>query len=466
MIRGPVVAANVALSTLVVATSAGIVAYGDLGSVGRFGTALVAFCSFGALFLPAVRPYALTPRRVMLASGILIVVAVVTPLRASSDLWSYTVYGRMVSVHGASPFTHVPADFPHDRFLHLVGRGWRHTGSVYGPAFVALSAVGTALTGPSLLANRLLFQGLEAVALGIALAIIWRRTRDPRAIAFLGLNPALIAVVNGGHNDLLVGLTLLGGTLLLVDNRPRRAGAVLALGALVKLVLVLPIGALLLWAWHRQRAGAIRAAATTGAILVASYAVAGGTAALGPLLDARMHRSRSSVWQVPVRWLLHPWGIHGSGVASKLSSLALVVVAVVAVVIVLAAISGRLSRFAEPEVNAAVVAGAAALVFLARASYVLPWYSAWCLPLLALAWRSRVATVAAAQAALFALAYAAPLAFGGVFGIYAQGFVPSFSLAALVYLVVSARRGRLADPVAPSRLAGEPPTLDPASAPA
>ena len=209
---------------LVVATATTIVAHDAMGSTGRVVTALLAFGAFGGLFVPAVRARVLTPRRVVTAAGVLLVIAVLAPPAGSHDIWSYAMYGRLVSVHHVSPFTHVPADFPHDPMLHLVARGWRHTGSVYGPGFVALSAVGTALTGASQLATRLVFQLLEALALGGVLMIIWRRTRDPVALAFVGLNPALLLVVNGAHNDLVVGLALLAGTLLLEEGRPRRAG--------------------------------------------------------------------------------------------------------------------------------------------------------------------------------------------------------------------------------------------------
>jgi hypothetical protein len=446
--RAPAFAANVALGSLVLATTIGLVGYHALGPAGRIAIALVAFGSFGAVFLPATRPYALTPRRVMLTCGVLIAVAVLTPVRGSHDLWSYANYGRILSADHASPFTHVPADFPHDPLLHLVAHGWRHTGSVYGPGFVALAAAGSSLTGSSVLANRLLFQGLEAAALALALGVVWRRTRDPAAVALLGLNPAVLAAVNGGHNDILVGLALLGGTVLIADRRPNGGGVALALGALVKLVLLLPIAALLIWAWHQRGArAALRAGATCGAVIVGAYLLAGGTAAFGPLLHASGQRSRSSIWQLPTRLLLHPMSIQGPGVASVIGSIALLTIAVVATEVVTGAVRTRFSTVLPRDARAAVIAGATTLVFLFGASYVLPWYSAWSLPLLALGWRTRVAAVAAAQSVLVALAYLVPIGAAGLFDVYAKAVVPVCSLCLLVYIVASARRGRLADPI-------------------
>lgn len=461
-------AGDIALGTLIVATTLGIVAYDALGPIGRIAMALVAFGSFGLLLTPALRTHALTARRIVPAIAFLILVAVVTPPRGSHDIWSYAAYGRLLSIHHVSPFTHVPADFHRDALLHLVARGWRHTGSVYGPGFAGLSALGTAVTGSSALTTRLFFQGIEAVGLVAALLIVWRRTRDPIALAFIGLNPALIAVVNGGHNDILVGLALLAGTLLLVDNHPWRAGGVLALGALIKLVLVLPVGALAVWAWRRRGARSARdiCVSFTG-VVVGAYVIAGGTRALQPLLNATTHRSRSSIWQLISNVFLRPLGLQGRGVSSVVSTVAIVVIGVIAIVVITGAVlparSSRSGRRAHPTASseagslssAAAIAGATMLVFLLGASYTLPWYSAWVLPLVALVWRQRSALIAAAQAALLFFAYAAPTRlpgsearlFGPVFSIAVQGAIPLLSVVALLYIAWSARRGRLSDPV-------------------
>ena len=328
--------ANALLTTLACATAVAIVGFDDIGPAARVVVTLIAFGSFGALFLPAVRAYALTRRRVLLLGVLLVAIALITPPRGSHDIWSYAVYGRLVSAHHVSPFTHVPADFPHDPMVHLVARGWRHTSSVYGPGFVAVSAAGTALTGSSEVATRLLFQFLEALALGGALLIIWRRTRDPVALAFVALNPALIVVVNGGHNDVVVGLALLAGTLLLADGHPRRAGLVLAAGALVKLVLLLPLGVLLIWAWRRcgPRA-AVEAGATGGIVLLAAYALSGGAEALRPLLRASRQHSRSSLWQIATHWLAAPLGVHGQFLFRIEGDAAIVLVGGIVVFVVL-----------------------------------------------------------------------------------------------------------------------------------
>src|SRR5262245_32283329 len=76
---------------------------------------------------------------ILLISTALILFAMVFPPRHSNDVWSYSMYGRMVAWHHVSPYTHVPADFGRDSLLKEVSPGWRHTPSVYGPAFVVLA---------------------------------------------------------------------------------------------------------------------------------------------------------------------------------------------------------------------------------------------------------------------------------------------------------------------------------------
>ena len=105
-----------------------------------------------------------------------------------------------------------------------------------------------------------------------------------------------------------------------------------------------------------------------------------------------------------------------------------------------------------------IAAGTAALVFLLAGAYVLPWYSAWSLPVLALVWHSRVAVLAAAQAALISVSYAAPLVFGTVFRSYGEDVLPVVLAGALVYLVLSAWQDRLELPIG-AEASSEPDTV-------
>ncbi len=414
----PRVVGRVCFVTTAGCTAASIIA-GDGPPVAvRFLVLAAAFVSFGGLFVRPVRDAVLTKGRVVAVSGALLLVAVAVP-PVGHDMWSYAMYGRMVSVHGVSPYTHVPADYPNDPLLSLVG--WRNTPSVYGPGFVAVAAVGTAVTGSSPLANRVFFQGIEALAMAGAMVLVWRRTRDPAALAFVGLNPALIAAVTDGHNDLLVGVAVLAGALLVTDERPVAAGVAMAAGALVKIVVLLPLAGLFVWAWVRWgRVKAFVMAGVAAGVIIGAYACAGGWSALQPVLDAAGKRTtRASFWNWPGAVGVRPGPL-------PLLTLALIAAAL----IVLPRRSG----------SPAWVAGAVVLAFLLTAQYVLPWYVAWGLPTLALVWRSRLALLAAAQAAVLALSYVPVRGTGGVWRVYYEILAPLGFVVALIGLVVLAAR--------------------------
>src|SRR5437588_3527591 len=185
---------------------------------------LIAFVSLGLLVAAEVRRPRLDRRAVLGLGAVVLVVAVAAPPRESRDLWVYAMYGRMVAHHQVSPYRHVAAEFPHDPWAAKVPHGWRQTRSVYGPLFTGVSAAAMAPAGDSFLAGRLFFQLLAAAAVAGCLWLIERRTRSAAALALLALNPVVIvSVVNGGHNDALVGLGVLGGVLL-AERRPLVAG--------------------------------------------------------------------------------------------------------------------------------------------------------------------------------------------------------------------------------------------------
>ena len=314
------------------------------------------------------------PRIVAGLISLLLIAAVILPPHGSSDLWSYTMYGRMVSQHSSSPYTHIPNDFPHDPFLRQVAVGWRNTSSVYGPVFVGIAAAGSWLAGSSLLVARLFHQILAAMAIAVSLALIWVRTHSPAALALLGINPVVvISIVNGGHNDALVGLAILAATLLTTAGRVRLAAIALGVAALIKITALLALPALLAWtAWRRGRRAATRFAAVIGVVVVLGYAAVGPDA-LTTLSGNRQFMSRASPWQIP-RTLLG-LGTFG-GISSATSIGILTTGALGAVCVIVCAAAWWKRRDAEPAASVVL----ALTAFLAVGAYVLPWYVGWMLP--------------------------------------------------------------------------------------
>jgi dolichol-phosphate mannosyltransferase len=379
----------VAVAALVVTALATTIVVGGAQSLSNGAhVALVATACAGYLVLILRRsPSGLSIRLVGAAVALQTFVALARPPSATQDLWWYAIYGRIVSVYHASPYTHVAAQYPHDPLLGLVGHSWRHTPSVYGPAFTGLSTIASFALSSSVLGTRLFYQGLAAAALITACVLVWRRTRSADAVAFLALSPfTALYLVNGGRNDILVGVALLGAVLLAHREHPTAAGIVGALGALVKLTGMVGVVALVVaLVARRERDAARRVAIAAGVTVVGAYALAGISAIFTPMDTAGSMYSRESVWRLLPQL--------GRGLPP--TEIALVAVGVIVCVVLLrSARSGP--EYAVPATVTALTLGAA---------YTLPGYAAWALPTAALHRHSRVARIAAVQAVVLVMAY-------------------------------------------------------------
>lgn len=333
------------------------------------------------------RQPSMTLRAVVVAIAVIFAAALTAAPRETGDIWSYATYGRMVAVHHASPYRHVPDEYEHDPILPLVSPVWQHTGSVYGPVFTAFSAAVAPLAGDSAVRTRFLYQATAVLAVAGALVLLWRRTRSPAAIAWLGLQPVVaLQLVNGGRNDAMIGLGILAAILLTERRRPRSTGLVTGVTAAVKATALLGGVGLAIWTWRHngKRRAAVLAAATLGT-LVAVYALAGGTAALGPLEHASKQVSQGSIWEVFPRL----------GLPAVSTTAAMAVTAVV--------VGVCLCRQTNDDPALAGVAGPAA--FLLAAPYVLPGYLGWVLPSAALHHRRATSQIMALQASLLVGAY-------------------------------------------------------------
>ena len=348
----------------------------------------VATACFAALLLLERFGGWLTLRTVAVAGSVLLVLELSFPPTESADVWSYVMYGRIVAVHHANPYTNVPTDFPGDRWSRLVRPIWRDSPSLYGPLFQSAATVVARVGGGSAFRLRLGFQLVAALALAGIIGLLWRRTRDPPTLALLALNPlVIIGAVNGAHPDVLVGLAVLGGVVLTGRRRPGLAGVALGLGALVKVVALLPAGIFVLWTWRRQgvRAALVNGAAL-GGIVVAGYAVLGRMDAIRALGSESGLTNRFSAWRLA--WWIHPV-VRADGERHLASgSGSWLIVGLLLGLALLASIPALRREGPDRAVGVAV------LVYLLGGLYVQAWYVVWTLPALALAGRARLAWVA------------------------------------------------------------------------
>ncbi|HVT78676.1 MAG TPA: hypothetical protein VHD87_16670 [Acidimicrobiales bacterium] len=329
-------------------------------------------------------------RWVLAVGAVELVVAVARPLHYSGDVWSYAMYGRIVEHYRANPYSRPPSLFRGDPIMHRVSRGWQSTPSYYGAGFTVLSAAVMRVAGTSALAIRIAFQAIAATCLWVS-ALVVRRWAPAAGLVALLLNPLVIVwVVNGGHTDTMIALALLGCVLLLPQH-PRWAALAMAAALLVKLIVGFAALGAVVWLYRRSRRDAIRFAIVLAAPVVALNAMFGLRAPFVPLLHGVHQESRDSPWELVthLRLVAHhvnslgPWPAIGFVVVSLLF---------------------LRYRADAASPGALVLAGVAG--YLVAAAYILPWYAAWALPLIALEWRTAIARVLLAESALLALSYA------------------------------------------------------------
>jgi hypothetical protein len=380
-----------------------VVADDDLGPLGIFiGVAVVTICLFA--LLAAERAGDTVPiGAVAVAGGVVLVTAVLIAPHDSQDLWSYAMYGRILSVHHASPWIVTPAHYHADPYLARVARGWRHTTSIYGPAFEALAATITRAAGNTATFVRMAFTGTFAGATALAAALVYRRTGRAAATALVLLHPAIaVGTIAGGHNDVLVGLGLLGAVLLVLDERPVLAGAAAGAATLVKLTGGIGIVALAAWTFvHRDRRTATRFVAAAGGLVALAYLPL-GTTGLSAFVHNRGSISRASAWELPrlLTGLDHAHTPIRLGLPTSDTQL-LVTAGALVTGLLTVWLAVRLRHIDHPAVGLVAAIGA----YLVVAPYVLPWYPAWIIPALALVVDRPVSRLLVVQASLLVVVY-------------------------------------------------------------
>ena len=368
------------------------------GSMWWLAVAVVLSLHAWLVHLERARP--LLSHRVILAATCLVAVAAVcTSPYGSHDVYQYAMYGRMVTFHHVNPYVTAPAAFPGDPLYGHLSPIWHRTSTVYGPLFTAVSAAGATLYGGSATAARLYFQVLEAVALVGAVLYMARRRMGSAALVFVGLSPVLVATVNGAHNDLLAGVVVLIGIDLARRDRLGWSAVALSAATLIKLLaapaLFVVVLALLV---NRRWRAAAKFGASSGALLVGGYALAGGPAALGPVLHVDKVASRASLWTS-----LHGLGLPPHGISAALPSPTMLSLLLCAGICVVLAVHGLRTGI---DLSAATVAIGAVAIF--GALYVLPWYPAAILPVAALAMGSAARRAVQVGSAALMVAYVAP----------------------------------------------------------
>jgi hypothetical protein len=353
----------------------------------RLVALLAAMC--GAWVIAVVCARALPVWLVAVAVVLATLIFTLAPPLLSTDVFNYIAYGRM-GVRGLSPYQHGPAVIAGDPVYPYTGHLWKDVPSAYGPLFTLLSYALSPLGVAGALWAFKAIAGVACLALaGLSWLTARRLGRSPGfALAFVGLNPALLVYgVGGAHNDLLMGAFLAAAIYLVVRGLPASAGAALVGGVAIKLTAGLAIPFVLL-ASRRRRRVLIGLAASGAAAAAISFAVFGP--GLVHMLDAlRLQRRFDSIISNVPSFIAHYAHLTRPGHPTFRLLTAVAGAAILALIIR----SRRGNGWLEGTALAAVV-------LIVSAAWVLPWYVILALPFAALARRPVAPALAAALTVL------------------------------------------------------------------
>lgn len=323
--------------------------------------------------------------------------AVAVPTRFPTDIWSFTMVGRILTVHHLNPYRVSPARLGPDPLLHLLHHTWRSGTTPYGPLFVVHSAFVALISGEHPLLYRLAYQVTAAISIGIALWLIWRETHSTAALALVGLNPMIGgSIINGAHNDAMVALGLLGIVLLLKHARIGTAGWVLCATILLKISIGFAVLPLAFWTATRygKRGLAYLLAPLVFVAVPIMWLVPGALHSMTNANEGVI--TRLTVWNIPLR-------VTRLGYTDidpiRLAKWGLLVVGVLC-------LFGAIIARRQPDAGRGAALGSAA--WLVGAAYVLAWYTVLGLVVAALHPTDRLARWLAVQGGVITAAFLIP----------------------------------------------------------
>src|SRR5215469_6718477 len=207
------------------------------------------------------------PRKLLLASTVVVAIMVCLTPVGSSDTASYAAYGRLASL-GRNPYSANALTFlgpqsltfchTHTTYFCTVGTLWQHQPSVYGPVATWLQSFAASIGGTSVQTTiwvLMMLNGATFLAVGL---LLLKTSDDPiRATLFWTANPVLIQqLVGGGHFDTFVAAAAIAAIQLARRTRAIWSdvliGMIIGVGCGVKVTAVLVALGL---AWPMLRRG-------------------------------------------------------------------------------------------------------------------------------------------------------------------------------------------------------------------
>ena len=416
------------------------------------GVAISAFAVLSFLLLLREAFHERVSPRVALLLSVAYLLAVATlPLLFSRDVYSYAFYGRIAGVYHANPYIRTPLEFSGDPLWVFVGPKWVDTPAVYGPLWTMISAViAKVFSSP---AGQVAAYRAIAIAAALATLLVIADTvrrvwpgRAAFAIVAFGANPVvLFHSVASGHNDLLVALAVATAFALLVRGRELPAVAVLALGALVKATLLIPLILVVVWIVARRPSGERLRPGLKAAGVAAVIGLAFALPYLQPtdpslgMLELAKHEG----WLAPATLARRVIDMISFGTLGGLAKLVFAAT-LIAALIAIGRMAAREAAAHNPRTPGAAMGWALVLMML-LGPLLLPWYVTWALPL---AWllpqAPRVAIFGSGAALAMAQWTTEPLRYPTAFGVnlWLGHWVATPVMLALVVWALFDLRGR------------------------
>ena len=328
-----------------------------------------------------------------IAAAWMLPLALAPPL-FSRDVYSYLAQGLILHL-GHSPYHTAPAALAglgHQHVLDAVSPFWRHTTAPYGPLFLGLLSIISAVVGSHLVAGVLLARLLEFIGAALLAVYVPRLARsmgsDARRALWLAVLSPLVTLelIVAGHNDLLMVGMLAAGVAYALDGRPLLGVAICALAATVK-VPALAAAAFIAVAWGREELGRRAQLRFMGAAALLALVVLGVvTLVVGVGVDWLS----TSLFSTPakVRLAITPATGLGYTVASLLSDVGVGVShrglegAFGAVAFGLTAVTGAVLLYRVRVARLVPWLGAFLVIAAAGGPAAWPWYFMWGLALL------------------------------------------------------------------------------------
>jgi hypothetical protein len=319
------------------------------------------------------------------------------PPLVSKDVFSNIFYGKIAARYHDNPYLITPQRFSGDQLMAYVSLNWKNTAIVYGPLHTYLSILLNLAAGQSITANIFVFKGAMAAFHILNIILVWlilgilapRRRRFGTMI--YAWNPiALVIGVGGGHNDLMMMTLVLLALYWLVKGKHWPGYVFLCLSVLIKYISLILVVALVIHLvsrkeglWERLRCLALHLAVFLLIFMLlflpfwAGFRTFSSTlrnlqlnnfSSIGGLLSEFFYAVMTFLLRVPAS-IADTLG----GILSKVLLLPFF-----AAVLWYAPLRVRGPR-ELPNCFFAVT-----LAYLLTASYYMPWYMIWLLPLISL----------------------------------------------------------------------------------